>query len=152
MLLETKSVKSNLHKPTIKKVPPSSGIFYVPSVVQGTEKLARKFTSLPNYRVPFFLRACEQKEWATASPTLSDSALIGITIKIAIRYYHMVNHPNIHQFARLAHLTCQIIIFSAWSCTSARVVVYQCQSSRTTQKSLFHHYPNIYHCTCQPTF
>ena len=36
MLLETKSVKSNLHKPNIKKVPPTSGIFYVPSVVQGT--------------------------------------------------------------------------------------------------------------------
>ena len=37
MLSETKSVKSNLHKPTINKVPPSSGIFNFPSVVQGTE-------------------------------------------------------------------------------------------------------------------
>ena len=54
MLSETKSVKSNLHKPTINKVPPLSGIFYFPSVVQGTETSPL----LPNNRVPF--RFCER--------------------------------------------------------------------------------------------
>ena len=147
MLLETKSVKSNLHKPTIKKVPPSSGIFYVPSVVQGTEKLARKFTSLPNIRVPFFLRACEQKEWATVSPILSDSALIGITIKFPVRYYHVVHHPNIHQLTSGVHFLGQSVIFSARSDASARMVVHQSQSTRTAQKRLLYHYPYIYRST-----
>ena len=58
MLLETKSVKSNLHKPTIKKVPPSCGIFYVPSVVQGTKKYGQEVHFPTKHWAPF--RFCER--------------------------------------------------------------------------------------------
>ena len=42
MLSETKSVKSNLHKPTINKVPPSSGIFYAPPWLMERRKVGKE--------------------------------------------------------------------------------------------------------------
>ena len=72
MLLETKSVKSNLHNQNIKKVPPLSGIFYSPPWFMERETMVVKFISQPNTRAP----SCFAHEihfrsktgWATTRP------------------------------------------------------------------------------------